>query len=183
MIVCAGASEQFSFAKPIGIGLVDSTIALTRLCLECKPEHLLFVGSAGSYGKLSLLEACVSTHARNLEGTALLQKAYSPLSLNISHHSPYVSRETLPQVVVNSSNYITADEALCTEFLAAECAVENMEFYAVLRVAEMFNIPAFGLFVVTNYCHKDAHKAFLANHQEAKARLEFLVHTHWKHLQ
>jgi nucleoside phosphorylase len=182
MIVCAGASEQFSFATPIGIGLVDSAIALTRLCLEKQPKHLLFVGSAGSYGKLPLLEACVSIHARHLEGTALLKQSYSPLSLEVAHHSPFVSRETLSQVVVNSSNYITAQKELCERFLAAGCAVENMEFYTVLRVAETFNIPAFGLFVVTNFCHEDAHEAFLAHHHAAKIRLEALVNQHFKDL-
>jgi len=182
MIVCAGASEQFSFAKPIGIGLVDSAIALTRLCLEEEPKHLLFVGSAGSYGRIPLLQACVSVHARHLEGTALLEKSYSPLALEINHHSPFVSRETILKVVVNSSNYITADKMLCNHFLEVGCEVENMEFYAVLRVAEKFSIPAFGLFVVTNYCHKDAHETFLAHHGEAKNYLEVLVQEHFRDL-
>ena len=48
MIVCAGRNETFPFAQTIGVGLIESAINLTRLCLFDKPEYLLFVGSAGS---------------------------------------------------------------------------------------------------------------------------------------
>ncbi|MBE0495770.1 MAG: purine-nucleoside phosphorylase [Campylobacterales bacterium] len=182
MIVCAGKSESFSFAKPIGIGLVESAITLTRLCLQELPEHFLFVGSAGSYGEVPLLDVCVSTRALNLETSGLLGQAYSPISPEIVHFSPFVSRETFPQVSVNSSNYITADAAISKRYLEANCDIENMEFFSVLSVAQHFNIPAFGLFVVTNYCTKDAHATFLAYHEEAKKRLHGLVLDHWREL-
>jgi hypothetical protein len=42
-----------------------------------------------------------------------------------------------------------------------------MEFYAVLKVAERFNIKASGIFVVTNYCNSNAHGDFLKNHGES----------------
>jgi hypothetical protein len=32
MFICAGESEQFDFALPIGIDMVDVAINLTRLC-------------------------------------------------------------------------------------------------------------------------------------------------------
>ena len=182
MIVCAGKSESFSFAKPVGIGLVESAIALTRLCLQESPKHLLFVGSAGSYGEVPLLDVCVSTHALNLEMSGLLGQAYSPISPEISHHSPFVSRETFPQVSVNSSNYITANSTISKRYLEANCDIENMEFFAVLSVAKHFNIPAFGLFVVTNYCFEDAHTSFVAHHKEAKKLLHALVVDHWREL-
>ena len=56
MIVCAGDIEQFSFAVPIGVGLVNSAINLTRLCIMNPPEFLLFVGSAGSYGNKNIFD-------------------------------------------------------------------------------------------------------------------------------
>jgi hypothetical protein len=33
MILCAGNNETFDFAIPIGVGLIDSAINLTRHCL------------------------------------------------------------------------------------------------------------------------------------------------------
>jgi len=50
-----------------------------------------------------------------------------------------------------------------------------MEFYAVLKVAEEFNIPVAGIFIVTNFTNANAHKDFLKNHNEAKIRLSKYV--------
>ena len=41
MIICAGRNETFHFAHPIGVGLIESAINLTRMCLFNKPEYLL----------------------------------------------------------------------------------------------------------------------------------------------
>ena len=47
-----------------------------------------------------------------------------------------------------------------------------MEFFAVLKVAQKFEIPAYGVFVATNFCNENAHADFLKNHQRAKNELE-----------
>ena len=49
MILSAGREEIFSFATPIGIGLVETAINLTRLSLLDRPKSIIFIGSAGSY--------------------------------------------------------------------------------------------------------------------------------------
>jgi len=167
MFVCAGESEQFDFAVPIGIGLLDAAIVLTRLCLEQNPEEVVFVGSAGSYGAVKLLEIVESSRAVNIESSSLNGASYSP----IEH---YVSCETLPaSLIVNSSNYITTDKSLSPQYLERNIQIENMEFYAVLKVAKKFGIPAKGIFCVTNYCDDNAHVDFLTNHEESK---RLLVH-------
>jgi len=56
MIICAGNNETFKFAEPMGVGLIDSAINLTRRCLFDKPDYLLFIGSAGSYGKHNIFD-------------------------------------------------------------------------------------------------------------------------------
>ena len=50
MIICAGNNETFSFATAMGVALVEMSMNLTRLCMFDKPEFLLFIGTAGSYG-------------------------------------------------------------------------------------------------------------------------------------
>ena len=67
MIICAGDIEQFSFAEPIGIGLIDTSINLTRLCLMTPPEYLLFIGTAGSYGMHDIFDIVESKSAANIE--------------------------------------------------------------------------------------------------------------------
>jgi len=167
MIVCAGDIEQFSFAVPIGVGLVNSAINLTRLCIMNPPEFLLFVGSAGSYGNKNIFDLVESRVASNIEHSFLNNCAYTPLD-NVVSASSDVSHET----IVNSSNYITASKEISKKYLELNIELENMEFFSVVSVAKEFNIPVGGLFVVTNYCYEDAHKEFVKNQKEGMKILE-----------
>jgi len=166
MFICAGESETFDFAKPMGIGLIDMTINLTRYCEKEKPAFLFFVGSAGSYGNHNVFDIVESKTASNIENSFFNAKAYTPID-NVVSTADNVSRET----IVNSSNYITTDETLSKYYLKNNIGIENMEFFAVLKVAKAFNIPAGGAFIVTNYCNAKAHQDFLDNHTEAMKRL------------
>ncbi|MBL0687775.1 MAG: purine-nucleoside phosphorylase [Sulfurospirillum sp.] len=170
MIVCAGRDEIFDFAYPIGVGLIESTMNLTRLALFDKPDFLLFIGSAGSYGKHKIFDIISSKTASNIELCFLNNKCYTPLENIISAETDKdVPRETLN--IVNSSNYITTDSVSSKEFLTLGLGLENMEFYALLSVAKEYNIPVAGIFIVTNYCNTNAHKDFLHNHKKAKQLL------------
>ena len=62
MIIAAGGIEEFKGAHSIGIGLTDSAIELTRICLLYKPNRLIFVGSAGSYGNKNIFDIIKSTY-------------------------------------------------------------------------------------------------------------------------
>ena len=166
MIVCAGEIETFNFATPVGIGLVDVSINLTKLCIEQKPEFLLFVGSAGSYGQKKILDIVESKTACNVENSFLEGRSYTPID-NVVSSAEDVSRETL----VNCSSYITSDSKYAELYLQRNIHLENMEFFAVLKVAQKFGIPAGGVFVVTNYCDENAHENFKKNHKEAMQKL------------
>ena len=166
MIICAGDSEQFEFARPIGIGMVNSAINLTKLCLLNTPEFILFVGTAGSYGKHHIFDIVESRTAANIENSFFILKAYTPLD-NVISTSDNISNET----IINSSNYITTDPTLSPLYLKQNIQLENMEFFAILKVAQELQIPAGGIFIVTNYCNKDAHNSFIKHHKEAMERL------------
>ena len=166
MIICAGESEQFDFALPVGIGLTDVAINLTRLCLSQKPKFILFVGTAGSYGEMKVFDIIESKTAANIENSFFTGGSYTPID-NMVSTADDVSRET----IVNSSNYITTDKEIAKAYLLKNIHLENMEYYAVLKVAKSFNIPAAGIFIVTNYCDENAHKDFMNNHKEAMVRL------------
>jgi nucleoside phosphorylase len=166
MIICAGESEQFDFALPVGIGLTDVAINLTRLCLSQKPNFILFVGTAGSYGEKKVFDIIESKTAANIENSFLTGGSYTPID-NMVSTAEDASRET----IVNTSNYITTDKSLGKAYLSKNIHLENMEYYAVLKVAKSFDIPAAGIFIVTNYCDENAHKDFMDNHKEAMLRL------------
>ena len=167
MIICAGNNETFNFAQPMGVGLVETAMNLTRLCLFDKPEFILFVGSAGSYGDAKIFDIIESKTAANIELAFLSNDAYTPMDNVVSTNTTNVK-----DIVVNSSNYISTNETLTKNFLKFGVGIENMEFFAVLKIAEEFNIPAGGVFCVTNYTNANAHEDFLKNHDKAKDLLD-----------
>jgi len=170
MIVCAGRNETFNFAHPIGVGLIESTMNLTRLALFDKPDFLLFIGTAGSYGNHKIFDIVTSKTASNIEIGFLNDNCYTPLEKIISaEENQNVPRETLN--IVNSSNYITTDSVSSKKFLTLGMGLENMEFFALLSVAKEYDIPAVGIFIITNYCDANAHKDFIKNHKQAKQLL------------
>jgi len=193
-MICAGKSEQFDFAMPVGVGMLEVTISLTRLCETKKPDYILFVGTAGSYGEKKIFDIIESKTAANIENSFFSGKSYSPINNAISsvkgisqamlHRYGFntiddkqlssassVSRETL----VNSSNYITTDKEIGKFYTAQNVQIENMEFFAVMKVAQFYGISAGGIFVVTNYCDDNAHEDFLKNQKEAMKRLDEYV--------
>lgn len=188
MFICA-RGENFSFAKDIGVGLVESAIELTALILRENPQYLIFIGSAGAYDKsVNLLDIFVSNSATQIESSFSKDESYTPLDNKIE----IVSYETLQNqsvdsranpnlsailnshnfAIVNSSNYICTDKIFARKMSSAGITLENMEFFAILKVADYFKIPALGIFCVTNYCDKNAHSDFLANHKKAQDLLE-----------
>jgi len=172
MIVCAGKTEQFSFAKPIGVGLIESAYNLSRIVLEKRPKEILFVGSCGSYGKKKPFDSFYSSSASQIEHSFLSAAAYTPIENKILNN---VSHET----IVNSSNYITCSKDVSEKFLAAGIDAENMEFYSVLWVAREAGIGAKGFFVVTNYCFESAKEEYLKN---LKAATEIIYDRYEKEL-
>jgi len=166
MIICAGKSEQFEFAMPVGIGMMEVAINLTKLCTSQKPKFLLFVGTAGSYGEKKIFEIIESKTAANIENSFFSGGSYTPID-NVVSTTDDVSRETL----INSSNYITTDKSMGKHYLAQNIHLENMEYFAVLKVAQAFGISAGGIFIVTNYCDENAHEDFIKNQKEAMTKL------------
>jgi len=163
MVVCAGRNETFSFATSIGVGLCESAMNLTKICLNNKPEYLLFIGSAGSYGTYNIFDIIESSDAANYELSFLEKNSYTPIDNILECEDEKSTCDT----IVNSSNYITTNEKLGNQYLQYGIGIENMEFYSVVKVAREFGIKVSGIFVVTNYTNKDAHHDFISNHKEA----------------
>ena len=167
MIICAGRNETFNFAKEMGVGLIESAINLTRQCLFDKPEFLLFIGTAGSYGNHEIFDIVESKRAANIELSFLEDNSYTPLDNVLESENKMVRNDT----IINSSNYISKNFELSKNFNEYGIGAENMEFYSILQVAKEFEIPVAGIFVITNYTNENAHEEFLKNHKEAMEKL------------
>ncbi|PAF49473.1 purine-nucleoside phosphorylase [Helicobacter sp. 12S02232-10] len=175
MFICAGKSESFSFAKSIGIGLVESALNLSKICSYEFVDSLIFIGSAGSYNpQIPLFEIFSSTCATQIEASYVYHQSYTPIDNQIKTESQKVPRET-KKSIVNSSNYIHTNSDFSKKMLDAGIMLENMEFFSVLKVAQDFDIECCGIFCVTNYCNENAHQDFLSNHQKAKEILETYI--------
>lgn len=173
MIVCAGRNETFPFATTIGVGLVESAMNLTRICLFDKPDYILFIGSAGSYGKHKIYDIVECSNASNLELSFLENNSYTPIDNVLKCETEKFKSD----MIINSSNYITTNEKLAKEFLAYGIELENMEFYSVVKIAQEFEIDVRGIFVVTNYTNENAHKDFISNHKESIDKLVSYLET------
>ncbi|RDU62608.1 purine-nucleoside phosphorylase [Helicobacter didelphidarum] len=187
MFICVGDNESFSFAKNVGIGLIESAIGTTKICLQHTPKRLIFIGSAGSYDSdISIGEIFYSFCATQIELSFLEGKSYTPIENSIQMESfKIVSHETknthtvntlgVLQAIVNSSNYITKTSEFNQLMLRANIQLENMEFFSVLKVAQYFEIPCFGIFCVSNFVHENSHEEFLQNHHSVKKKLKHFV--------
>ncbi len=187
MIICAGNSETFPFATAIGVGLIESAINLTRMALFDKPDYLIFIGSAGSYGKYKPFDIIESSIGANIELSFLENNSYTPIDNVIEAYKEeekIVSRGTISNSpnIVNSSNYITTNMELAQKYRKYGLELENMEFFSVLKIAQEFKIPVLGIFVVTNYCDSEAHEMFISNHEKAKALLSVYMLDKYKDL-
>ncbi|MFK0467250.1 purine-nucleoside phosphorylase [Campylobacter jejuni] len=169
MIVCAGGNENFSFAKAIGIGLVESAFHLGQLCFKEKPSKLIFIGTCGLYDKGEILEIYRSSYAFNVEFSKISHAFYTPAKYEICLEKENVSRETIK---INSSNYICQNSKAAKEFSKLGFFAENMEAFSVLSVAKNLNIDAECILCETNFCNENAHEDFIKNHQKAKEKLE-----------
>ncbi|AXP09236.1 purine-nucleoside phosphorylase [Campylobacter hepaticus] len=177
MIVCAGGNENFSFAKPIGIGLVESAFHLTQLCLKEQVFNIIFIGTCGLYKEGKILEIYKSSHAFNIEFSQISHAFYTPTKNEIDITNKNVSRETIK---INSSNYICQNSKAAKQFAKLGFFAENMEAFSVLSVAQNLGIEAECILCATNFCNENAHKDFIKNHEKAKEKLtNYLKEKHY----
>jgi len=154
----------------MGVGLVEMAINLTNFLTKEKPDILVFVGTAGSYGRFTIFDIVESSSASQLELSFLEKKSYTPIDNLIT-----IEGVSKSNIIINSSNYITTDFEIAQKFTSLNIHLENMEFFSFLQVAKKFGVPAKGIFIVTNWTNKNAHQDFMLNRDEAMRRLETYI--------
>lgn len=133
-----GKEWDFKKAVPIGVGLIESAINLTRMCLKNPDtESLIFIGSAGSYSpEMELLSVFESVQGYQIEESFSHLNSYTPLDNSI--HIETKEQALFERVRVNSSNYIHTGEMFAKKMVQKGVLLENMEFFSVLSVAKIF---------------------------------------------
>lgn len=118
-------------------------------------------------------------HSKNVTHETNFATQNSKILNHVSHETQHFITPKilaqLPHAIVNSSNYITNTHKFNNAFLRAGIRAENMEFFAILNVARYFNIPAIGLFCISNFVCENAHTQFLQNHAATKQNLSNFI--------
>lgn len=157
IFVSAGNSENFDFAKAVGVGSCSS-IGVTRLILEKKPKEIIFLGSCGAYKIGRIFDTFTSQSACNYEHAEILKTGYTPMVRNIG---------VINETTINSSDYITTDEKMAKALYEKGLYWENMEFFYILQAAQILGIKATGIFCITNLCASNAHEVYMKNFKKA----------------
>ncbi|WRG59173.1 purine-nucleoside phosphorylase [Helicobacter pylori] len=175
MLLCAGRNETLKGAVPIGVGLIESAINLTRICLKNPNiKSLIFIGSAGSYSpETELLSVFESVCGYQIEESFSHLNSYTPLDNSIYIETK--EQALFERVGVNSSNYIHTSEMFAKKMVQKGVLLENMEFFSVLSVAKAFSLKAKGIFCVSNHVGLNVHKEFKENHTKVKQILENII--------
>lgn len=164
-----------------------------------KPQNeqvraIVFYGSAGVYDAsfADISEIFIASQAANIELGLLENLCYTPLEARVEGSDSLASRlyealadgtnstcelsaRPLGELCVNSSSYITTSRECAKGLMASGCALENMEFYAVLSVAKAFSVRGAGVFCVSNAIRPNAHEAFISNIKTTNAKLELAI--------
>lgn len=159
--------------EPVGIGLVDAGIGLTRCIMTRRPSHVLALGTAGAAPKsgLAIGDVVVGRSVRLVDPAVMEGRAALPFATEAAFDGAMVdavfSAGARPCVIANPLG-ITTDDALATK-LAVLAPVEHLEAYAVARAAHALGVPCTIILGIANVVGSKGRDQWRANHVQASA--------------
>jgi nucleoside phosphorylase len=165
--------------EPVGIGMVDAAAGAARAIARVAPRAILFVGTAGSYGRAPEIGAVVIARHLVLASTAAIRgDGYlpTPLAARAQAHS-----ELGASLLRASSGGATSADVATTLAITRTAAtarrlahvtgasVENLEAFAVARAAAAVGVPFAAVLGVANRVGPEAHDEWRINQHRAAA--------------
>lgn len=169
LFVSAGRMETFDFATPIGVGMINAAINLSKILAHKKYEKIIFLGSCGVYDEDLPLKRLFLANTFTQYEHPKSSSFYSPIELEIIINIP---KSKLIQASVNSSNHICKDKLKAYKYKEAKCMLENMESFSVASCAKAYGCELGVLLCSTNYCDENAHENFMKNYKLSNEMLE-----------
>ena len=165
----------------VGVVAVDAGIAAAVLLRQVRPGRLLFVGTAGVYGRAgtnvpAIDEAVVVSGAQLISTAALRQESYAPAPLitGVLCDAGLVRRlagapgNEATAVRAACPLAITRAPALARRIVQASGAtVENLELFSVGRAAAQAAVPFAAVVGIANRVGPRAHAEWRAHHRSA----------------
>jgi len=186
ILICSAWDKEIKFLQenspgpdyliePLGIGFLDAALNLQQILNKKKFDHIVFLGTAGSYTRDLDLGEIVSVSAVSLLNFAtVLGFGYNPVQYPTFFAERLFLDQKLKPVQCLSGLEITNNEnfaqSIVTDYPESGL-VENLELFGVAKVADAMQIPWSALLGVTNYIAKDAHQQWHERHQEVSEQL------------
>ncbi|MBX3227979.1 MAG: hypothetical protein KIT84_27860 [Labilithrix sp.] len=160
--------------EPMGIGLTDAGVGLTRCIMARRPTHVLALGTAGASARsgLAIGDVVVGQSVRLVEPAVVEGRAALPYATEAAFDSDMVdavfSAGARPCAIANTLG-VTTDEALAAK-LAVIAPVEHLEAYAVARACHVLGVPSTIVLGIANFVGARGRDEWKANHVEASAK-------------
>jgi futalosine hydrolase len=151
-----------------GVGMLASSVALTRMALEEKPDFVIQAGIAGTFDMSSTLGKTITIHEEYLGDTGVEEegkwKDIFDLKLEKSNYPPYDKKRLpnehlakfnllkLPEVTAITVNEISTSKSRIQQLMKKyNPVVESMEGAALHYVCREINIPFIQIRSISNY--------------------------------
>jgi purine-nucleoside phosphorylase len=158
-----------------GVGAVDAAVGAARAIAETRARRVIFVGTAGCYGReVAIDDAAVVSDLSLVSTAALRGHGYTPAPMVTSAFASdslagdLLAATGLPPVGAASPLAITRSAALARRIAAATgAALENLEAFAVARAAAAADAEFAAVLGVSNRVGPRAHAEWRAHHRTA----------------
>lgn len=160
--------------EPMGIGLVDAGIGLTRCIMTRRPTHILALGTAGAGPQSGLVigEVIVGQSVRLVDAAVVEGRAALPFAGESLFDPELVDAAfaagARPCAIANPLG-ITTDDALAAK-LGVLAPVEHLEAYAVARASHAHGVPCTVVLGIANIVGSKGREQWRANHVASSAR-------------
>ena len=158
MFICA-SGENFSFAKEIGIGLVDSAMMLSNIILKENPKELIFIGSAGSYDiNLPVYDLLLVENSYSDSSFARVQNNSTydvvPSSKHLNEMILETAKEKNQKITVGtaySTDVFYRQEQTNDQIKEHHCLACEMESFALFHTAKMLHKQATCILTISDH--------------------------------
>jgi nucleoside phosphorylase len=175
------AAHRRVTCRPVGIGAVDAAAgAAAALARRPLPAAIVFVGTAGTYGRVPAVEAvAIANRLHLVSGSVATGQAYFPDPMHRRASADGRLRRDL--LAAAGGGAVSADVATpigitIARRVAARLAltsgstVENLEAFAVARAAAQAHVPFAAILGIANRVGPGAHVEWLKHGPAATAK-------------
>ncbi|MGD0838200.1 MAG: hypothetical protein ABSB49_16305 [Polyangia bacterium] len=157
----------------IGVGLVEASVGTTRLLTQLRPQAVIMVGSAGVYPggpAFQVGEAVAVDEAVLLAQTLPGRHAYLPSLVpararTTPRLTQAISKAAALAVasVANPLAITRSPQAAAFAARRSQCALENLETFALARAAKRLGVPCAVVLGIANTVGPAAHRQWREN--------------------